>query len=96
MTKWRITQTGENSIIEARILYHSNPCAYIVLLFAVKCKFMTRGGATSPQIFLVSFWKSYTDHWQLPLLQNWPLQWPPHMKTSGFAPVYDVMVEYNN
>ena len=28
----------------------------------------------------VSFWKSYTDHWQLPLLQNWPLQWPPKWK----------------
>jgi len=34
-------QTGENSIIEARILYHSNSYAYIVLLFAVKYKFMT-------------------------------------------------------
>jgi len=32
-------QTGEN--IEARILYHSNSYAYIVLLFAVKYKFMT-------------------------------------------------------
>ena len=31
--------------------------------------------------------KSYTDHWQLPLLQNWPLQWPPQMKMSGSAPV---------
>jgi len=30
--------------------------------------------------------KSYTDHWQLPLLQNWPLQWPPQMKMSGSAP----------
>jgi len=34
-------QTGENSIIEARILYHSNSYKYIVLLFAVKYKFMT-------------------------------------------------------
>ena len=38
---WRITQTGENSIIEARIPYHSNSYAYIALLFAVKYKFMT-------------------------------------------------------
>jgi len=34
-------QTGENYIIEARILYHSNRYTYIVLLFAVKYKFMT-------------------------------------------------------
>jgi len=34
-------QTGENSIIEAHILYHSNSYANIVLLFAVKYKFMT-------------------------------------------------------
>jgi len=34
-------QTGENSIIEACILYHSNSYTYIVLLFAVKYKFMT-------------------------------------------------------
>jgi len=34
-------QTGENSIIEARILYHSNSYIYIVLLFAVKYNFMT-------------------------------------------------------
>jgi len=34
-------QTGENSIIEARILYHSNSFMYIVLLFAVKYKFVT-------------------------------------------------------
>jgi len=34
-------QTGENSIIEARILYHSNSYTYIVLLFAVKYNFMT-------------------------------------------------------
>jgi len=34
-------QTGENSIIEARILYHSNSYTYIVLLFAVKYKLMT-------------------------------------------------------
>ena len=40
-----------------------------------------------PKIFQVSFWKSYTDHWQLPLLQNWTLQWPPQMKMSGSAPV---------
>jgi len=32
--------TGENSSIEARILYHSNSHTYIVLLFAVKYKFM--------------------------------------------------------
>jgi len=31
-------QTGENSIIAARILYHSN--SYTVLLFAVKYNFM--------------------------------------------------------
>ena len=34
-------QTGENSIIEARILYHSNTYTYMVLLFALKYKFMT-------------------------------------------------------
>ena len=34
----------------------------------------------APKIFQVSFWKSYTDHWQLPLLQNWPLLWPPKWK----------------
>jgi len=34
-------QTGENSIIKACILYHSNSYTYIVLLFAVKYKFMT-------------------------------------------------------
>jgi len=33
-------QTGENSIIEARVLYHSNSYTCIVLLFAVKYKFM--------------------------------------------------------
>ena len=33
-----------------------------------------------PKIFQVSFWKPYTDHWQLPLLQNWPLPWPPKWK----------------
>ena len=34
-------QTGENSIIEARILYDSNSYAYIVLLSAVNYNFMT-------------------------------------------------------
>jgi len=34
-------QTGENSIMEARMLDHINSYAYIVLLFAVKYKFMT-------------------------------------------------------
>jgi len=34
-------QTGENSIIQTRILYHSNSYTYIVVLFAVKYKFMT-------------------------------------------------------
>jgi len=34
--------TGENSIIEARILYHSNSYTYMVLLFAVKCKFIVK------------------------------------------------------
>jgi len=34
-------QTGENSIIEAHVLYHSNSYTYIVLLFAEKYKFMT-------------------------------------------------------
>jgi len=33
-------QTGENSVIKAHILYHSNSYAYIVLLFAVKYKFV--------------------------------------------------------
>jgi len=58
--------------------------------------FKTRGGARGcqdghcpPKIlpapqknFQVSFWKSYTDHWELPLLQNWPLQWPPNENVS--------------
>jgi len=34
-------QIGENSITEARILYHGNSYTYVVLLFAVKYKFMT-------------------------------------------------------
>jgi len=34
-------QTGENSIIDARILYHSNSYTHTVLLFAVKYKFTT-------------------------------------------------------
>jgi len=34
-------QTGENSITEARILYHSNWYAYIVLLSGVKYKLVT-------------------------------------------------------
>jgi len=34
-------QTGENSIVEARILCHSNSYTNIVLLFAVKYEFMT-------------------------------------------------------
>jgi len=34
-------QTGENSIIQARILHHSDSYACIVLLFVVKYKFMT-------------------------------------------------------
>jgi len=34
-------QTGENSIIETRILYHSNSYTYAELLLAVKHKFMT-------------------------------------------------------
>ena len=61
------------------------------------------GGVTAPSKFCLvppvappkfSAWrhvtalKSYTDHWQLPLLQNWPFQWPPQMKMSGSAPVY--------
>jgi len=33
--------TGENSVIEAHILYHSNSNTCIVLLFAVKYKLMT-------------------------------------------------------
>jgi len=33
--------TGENSVIEARILYHNNSYTCIVLLFAVKYKLMT-------------------------------------------------------
>jgi len=36
--------TGENSIIEARIFYPSNSYKYIVLLFAVKYKFLWRYG----------------------------------------------------
>jgi len=39
--KWQFMQTGKNSIIEARILYHCNSYTYIVLLFAVKYKFVT-------------------------------------------------------
>jgi len=34
-------QTVENSIIEVRIFYHSNSYTNVVLLFAVKYKFMT-------------------------------------------------------
>jgi len=34
-------QTEENSIIEARILYHGNSYTYVVLLLTVKYKFMT-------------------------------------------------------
>jgi len=34
-------QTGEKSFIQACMLYHSNSYTYIVLLFAVKYKFMT-------------------------------------------------------
>ena len=34
-------QTGENYTMKARILYLSNSYTYIVLLFAVKYKFMT-------------------------------------------------------
>jgi len=34
-------QTGENSVVGVRILYQINSYAYIVLLFAVKYKFMT-------------------------------------------------------
>jgi len=34
-------RTGENSIIEARILYRGNSYTSVVLLFAVKYKFMT-------------------------------------------------------
>jgi len=34
-------QTGENSIMEARILYRSNSHTQIVLLFAVIHKFVT-------------------------------------------------------
>jgi len=49
-----------------------------------------------PKIFQVSFWKSYTDHWQLPLLQNWPLQWPPQMKMSGSAPVGTIFALWLN
>jgi len=41
-----------------------------------------------PKISQVFFWKSYIDHWQLPLLENWPLQWPPQMKMSGSAPAW--------
>ena len=47
-----------------------------------------------PKIFQVSFWKSYTDHWQLPLLQNWPLQWPPQMKKSGSTPAFRAVKAY--
>ena len=49
------------------------------------------GGATAPPKF--SAWRhataleSYTDHWQLPLLQNWPLQWPPQWKCLA-PPLY--------
>jgi len=44
--KWRIRRSDElrkqvKTIIEARILCHSNSYPHTVLLFAVKCKFMT-------------------------------------------------------
>ena len=30
--------------------------------------------------------KSYTDHWHLPLLQNWPLQWLPPNENVWLRP----------
>ena len=63
------------------------------------------GGATAPPKFCLappkfSAWrhatalKSYTDHWQLPLLQNWPLQWPPKWKClSPPLVILDVKVQ---
>jgi len=47
-------QTGENFIIVARILYHSNSYTYIVLLFAVKYKFMTLWLNTTINFFALS------------------------------------------
>jgi len=46
-------QTGENSIIEARILYHTS-YTYIVLLFAVKYNFMTLWLNTTINSFALS------------------------------------------
>ena len=65
------------------------------------------GGATAPPKFCLappkfSAWrhatalKSYTDHWQLPLLQNWPLQCPPPNETVCLRPWWYLMLKYNN
>ena len=48
-----------------------------------------------PKIFQVFFWKSYTDHWQLSLLQIWHLQWPPQMKMSRSSPGYSYQQQSN-
>ena len=51
-------------------------------------KFCLAPPVLPPKFFawrLATALKSYADHWQLPLLQNWPLQWPPQMKISGSA-----------
>jgi len=77
------------------------------LCSAVTCqKLVSRGGArglprgatgppSGPPKFSawrhVTALKSYTDHWKLPLLQNWPHQWPPQMKMSGSAPACEVV-----
>ena len=55
-------------------------------------KFLPAPPQWSPKIFQVFFWKSYTDHWQLPLLQIWPLQWPPKWKC--LAPPLIVKLNY--
>ena len=62
-------------------------------------KFFLAPSVSPPKFFAwrhVTALKSYTDHWQLPLLQNWPLQWPPQMKMSGSAPVCKLMLSPRN
>jgi len=53
-------RTGESSIIEARILYHSNSYTHIVLLFAVKYNFMTLWLFTKLYSLIALF---YLDSW---------------------------------
>ena len=71
------------------IFYHSDFWTGAELGGARGGQLPPKSFAWPPQNFQVSFWKSCTDHWQLSLLQNWPLQWHPQMKMSGSAPVFE-------